>query len=363
LLKRIKLNKKKALLPFICCALLMTLSCGKRKPPLPPIERVNQRVEIGGFQQGDKVTLNWTMPARNAPDGSILNIARADIYRLAEPLVEPLTLSEEEFASNSTLIASLPIADSDFKKKRLTFIDTLEFTEQAARLRYAIRFVNESGQKASFSNYFLIEPTNRIANNPKNLSVELTEESIILRWEKPLANVDNSQPANILGYNVYRAGEPTESTLLNSGVVTDSMFSDKFFDFGKNYKYFVRTVSLGNNSEPVESSNSNSVEILPEDIFAPSPPSAVTIAAAPNNLSIFFAVNPERDVAGYRIYRTTDLNQPKSEWKLLNSQLVLTNTFQDIKVESGKTYYYYLTAVDKAGNISEPSEVFSETTP
>ncbi len=363
MLKRIKLNKKKALLPFICCALLMTLSCGKRKPPLPPIERVNQRVEIGGFQQGDKVTLNWTMPARNAPDGSILNIARADIYRLAEPLVEPLTLSEEEFASNSTLIASLPIADSDFKKKRLTFIDTLEFTEQAARLRYAIRFVNESGQKASFSNYFLIEPTNRIANNPKNLSVELTEESIILRWEKPLANVDNSQPANILGYNVYRAGESTESTLLNSGVVTDSKFSDKFFDFGKNYKYFVRTVSLGNNSEPVESSNSNSVEILPEDIFAPSPPSAVTIAAAPNNLSIFFAVNPERDVAGYRIYRTTDLNQPKSEWKLLNSQLVLTNTFQDIKVESGKTYYYYLTAVDKAGNISEPSEVFSETTP
>ncbi len=102
---------------------------------------------------------------------------------------------------------------------------------------------------------------------------------------------------------------------------------------------------------------------MPKDIFAPSPPSAVTIAAAPNNLSIFFALNLERDVAGYRIYRTTDLNQPKSEWQLLNSQLVLTNTFQDIKVESGKTYYYYLTAVDKAGNISEPSEVFSETTP
>ncbi len=60
----------------------MTLSCGKRKPPLPPIERVNQRVEIGGFQQGDKVTLNWTMPARNAPDGSILNRRTINLFHI-----------------------------------------------------------------------------------------------------------------------------------------------------------------------------------------------------------------------------------------------------------------------------------------
>jgi hypothetical protein len=359
----LKSNKEKVLLAFTCCALLMTLSCGKRKPPLPPIERFNQRIEISGYQRGDKVTLIWTMPARNAPGDSILNIARTDIYRLTERLNEPLTLSEEEFASSSTLIASLPITDSDFAKKKLIFIDTLEFTGQAARLRYALRFVNESGQKASFSNYFLIEPTNRVADNPKNLAVEFAEESVILRWEKPLANVDNSPPVNILGYNVYRAVESTESTLLNTSVVTDNEFSDKFFDFGVRYKYFVRTVSLGNNSEPIESSDSNTVEILPKDIFAPSPPSAVTIAAAPNNLSIFFAVNPEKDVAGYRIYRSTNLNLPKSEWQLLNLQLNVTNTFQDTNVESGKIYHYYLTAVDNAGNISKPSEVFSETAP
>ena len=41
----------------------------------------------------------------------------------------------------------------------------------------------------------------------------------------------------------------------------------------------------------------------------------------------------------------------------------LANTFQDTRVESGKTYYYYLTAVDKAGNVSGTSEVVSETVP
>jgi len=32
-------------------------------------------------------------------------------------------------------------------------------------------------------------------------------------------------------------------------------------------------------------------------------------------------------------------------------------------VESGKRYYYYLTAVDHAGNVSARSEVVSETVP
>lgn len=363
MLKRFKLPQKKAHIAFVCLTLLTTLSCGKRKPPLPPFERVSQRVEVAGLQRGEKVTLRWMLPARNASDKSVLTISRVDIYRLAEPLSEPLTLTEEEFASRSTLIATLPITESDFAKRQFTFTDTLEFTVQAARLRYAVRLVNDAGQKASFSNYFLIEPTSRVADNPKNLSVKLTEKSVLLRWEKPIANVDNSQPANILGYNIYRAKESGESSLLNSTVVNDVEYSDIFFDFGITYRYFVRVVSLGAGSEPIESSDSNVVEILPRDIFAPSPPSAVTIAAAPNNLSIFFAVNPESDISGYRIFRSTNSAQPKSKWQLLNSELLLTNTFQDTKVESGKTYFYYLTAVDKAGNISQPSEVFSEIAP
>ncbi|MEJ7860053.1 MAG: fibronectin type III domain-containing protein [Pyrinomonadaceae bacterium] len=363
MLKRIKLNKNKAHIVIICFAVFINLNCGKRKPPLPPFERVNQRVEIEGIQKGDKITLTWTMPPRNATGGSVLKIARADIYRLTEPLNEPLTLSEEEFAASNTLIGSLPISENDFAKKRLSYVDTLDFTGQPARLRYAVRFVNESGQKASFSNYFLIEPTSKVAANPKNLSARLTEEALILRWGKPSANVDDSLPVNILGYNVYRAEEANEYALLNSTIVNDSEFLDKLFEFDINYKYFVRAVSLGSNSEPIESSNSNVIEILPRDNFAPSPPSAITIAAAPNNLSIFFAVNPEKDIAGYKIYRSINSSLPKSQWQLLTPKVIQTNTFQDRQIESGKTYYYYLTAVDKAGNISESSEVFSETSP
>lgn len=345
-------------------SLLMMFSfltgCGKRKPPLPPIEKVKQRVEISGFQRGNQVRLEWTMPARNAPDGSILNISRADVYRLAEPLNSTQSLTEEEFASRSTLIATVPIAETDFQRKTLTYFDTLDFAGQNIRLRYAVRFVNASGSKAAFSNFLLIEPAPKIAKSPMVLPIKTTQDALIVIWKSPETNIDGSKPVNILGFNIYRAAEKEiTAKLLNQTPLNANEFRDESFDFGKNYKYFVRTVSLGTNAEPVESLESNLVEITPKDTFAPNPPEGITLAASPNTISIFFASNIERDIAGYKIYRSTD----KVNWMLLNDKILETNTFQDSKVESGKIYFYYLIAVDKFGNESAKSEIISETVP
>jgi TolB protein len=68
-------------------------------------------------------------------------------------------------------------------------------------------------------------------------------------------------------------------------------------------------------------------------------------------------------VAGYNVYRSIDPNAPKDRWTKLNRTLLERTTFQDDAVESGTKYFYYLTAVDTAGNTSQPSEVVSETVP
>jgi len=304
------------------------------------------------------------MPASNAKKGSVLNISRADIYRLAEPADAPLQLSEEEFANRSTLIAAMPVSDADFGLKTLTYRDTLEFAGQAARLRYAIRFVNASGQKAAFSNSLLIEPTSKVAANPTSLAATPSQDAIRLAWTAPAANLDGTSPPSIMGYNVYRSPSDKEpAKQLNKTPVTTNVFDDEFFEFGKDYYYFVRAVSLGTQAEPIESAESNVLKFNATDVFAPSAPGAITLAAAPGTISIFFAVNPEKDVAGYKIYRSTDTNLPKADWTPLTPELIKTNTYQDMRAESGKTYYYYLTATDKYGNVSQPSEVVSETVP
>src|SRR3982750_1256551 len=130
--KPVKHLQFKARLACLTITFLMIApaGCGKRKPPLPPVERVLQRVEVSGFQRGDRVILSWKMPAHNAPPNSVLNISRADIYRLAEPLASPLGLSEEEFASRSVLIAAVKVESTDFGLKTMSFTDKLEFAGQ-----------------------------------------------------------------------------------------------------------------------------------------------------------------------------------------------------------------------------------------
>ena len=353
------------------CLIVVVLSvgaCGKRRIPLPPVERVQQRTELlSGAQQGNEVILSWPAPSRNAPDSSVQSIRRIDVYRLAEKPGAPRGLTEDDFAARATLIGSVTYDQIRNAGEHLTYHDPLELDGEPTRLRYAIRYVNASGQRAAFSNFLLIEPAARIAQAPKLINYEVKEDAITLTWEPPAANIDNSTPVNLLGFNVYRLDQSQSvpgPTPINSAVVSGTSYADKSFKFGSDYRYLVRAVSLGTGGLQVESLNSNVLTVSPRDTFPPSAPSTPSVApAASGRLSIFFAANPETDIAGYNIFRSTDPNLPKENWLKLNPALLTRTSFQDDKVESGKKYYYFIKAVDTAGNVSEPSEVVSETAP
>ncbi len=346
---------------------LICLGCGKRRPPQPPTERIPQRAEISGYQFGNQIKLQWTLAPRNASDQSILSIRRADVYRLAEAITSPLSLTEEDFASRSTLIGSVQIpAISPAQTRLVNYTDKLDFAGQTVRLRYAVRYINANGQPAAFSNFLLITPISRVANPPRLVDLQSTETAVKLNWEIPTANADGSTPPNIIGYNVYRSSDgssPAMPKLLNQSPVTDKNFADESFKFGEKYMYFVRTVSFGEEAVPVESFDSNSLSVLPKDIFPPKPPEGLTIAAAPNRLSLFFVANAEKDLAGYNVFRSTDPDLPKEQWAKLTKEVISATTFQDENTESGRKYFYFVTAIDQNGNSSSPSEIVSEVAP
>src|SRR5688572_3607676 len=145
-------------------------------------------------------------------------------------------------------------------------------------------------------------------------------------------------------YRVTASQDEHGQIPINQALITTPEYQDRNFKFGEKYTYLVRSVSLGTLAQPVESLNSNSVEASPVDTFPPSAPTGVSIAAAPGRLAIFFAANPEPDIAGYLIYRSTDLNAPKP-WTLLTPALLTRTTFTDENVDPGKTYHYYVIAV------------------
>lgn len=279
------------------------------------------------------------------------------------PATDNNPIDEEEFASESTLISSVKISKEDLGKD-LVFTDRLSLIGQPVTLHYAVRLVNNSGQKAPFSNFVTVRPAAKVALAPESVVAEATQDAVSVSWRKPGANIDGSQPANVLGFNIYRSESDAKAfRLVSRTPVTDDVFQDADFEFGKEYSYYVRTVSLGADGNPVESDDSERVTLTPKDVFAPSAPEAVTIAASPRTISIFFSSNPEKDVVGYRVYRSTDAAVPEVEWTLVTKKLLETTTFQDDAVESGKTYYYFIVAVDRFGNSSPHSVVVNETVP
>jgi fibronectin type 3 domain-containing protein len=349
------------------CAMTVAPTCGKRSPPLPPVERVPQRTqELSGVQRGNEITLVWPAPLRNAGEGSVQSIRRVDVYRVAERRGAPLALTEDQFESKATLIGSVPWEEIKKGGATLSYTDKLELAGQPARLRYAIRYVNSSGQRAAFSNFFLVEPASVVAAPPTIIKKEISETANTIVWVAPTKNIDDSTPVNLLGYNVYRITQSqpeAEPKPLNQEPITGTTYQDKKFKFGESYTYFVRSVSLGSEGKPVESLNSNSIPLSQNDIYPPAAPNLTTPNAAPGRIALFWTANSEPDVAGYYLYRSSDPSLPKDKWSKLTPQLYNKTTFTDENVESGKTYYYYVVAVDNTGNTSPESEVVSETVP
>jgi len=344
----------------------MAPTCGKRRPPLPPVERIPQRTEgLTGAQRGNQVVLTWPAPRRNAAAGSVQSIRRVDVYRVAEKPNAPLPMTEDEFAARSILIGSVSYDEIKKAGENLTYTDTLELAGVPARLRYAVRYVNAAGQSAAFSNFFLMEPAAKVADPPVIIKTgnEYSETANTITWEPPKANTDGSTPVNLLGYNVYRSSGSQTPALLNPAPITATRYQDRTFKFGNQYVYTVRSVSLGSEGKPIESLDSNQLPLAPIDTYPPAAPERISIGPAPGRLSIFWVANSEPDLAGYLLFRSTDPNLPKEKWTKLTPTLTTKTTFTDENVESGKTYYYYVVAVDKSGNMSPQSEVGSDVAP
>ncbi|KAF0243086.1 MAG: fibronectin type III domain-containing protein, partial [bacterium] len=264
-----------------------------------------------------------------------------------------------KFLEEARVIGIIPSKDiSDAEANTLYFTDTLPASGiTTLRYRYAIRYTNLSGASLPLSNYALLEPTTAIAKAPESINTELTQEAIKLTWSSPIANLDETQPARIIGYNIYRRSKDGgfSDQPINNNLITSTNFDDRQFKFGNNYFYIVRSVSSGKDTT-IESPDSAEVSIKAKDTFAPFSPSDVTGAAAAAIASLFWPANTEKDLRGYIVYRADKKDAPRSEWTKLTPTAITTTTFRDERAQVGKTYVYFITAIDIASNESNPSE-------
>ena len=181
------------------------------------------------------------------------------------------------------------------------------------------------------------------AKPPRDLESFIYEDKIVLNWSAPTQNIDGSRPPHISGY------------LINSKhFVHGTEFIDLDFDFGKERSYRVQTVTQKKPS--VLSKMSDPLQITPEDSFSPAAPQNVVSLSQEGTARILWDANRELDLSGYFVYKGTGPDRLQK-----SSPLITISNYQDRKVEPGSTYYYRISAIDRAGNESPPSEIVDVT--
>jgi hypothetical protein len=341
------------------CVLLF--GCGKVGDPLPPAPRLPLRTrDLSATQRGSSIILRWPNPNGETLESLGFRLLRIDVYRVVKPLTAPDPLSEDEFAEQAALIGSV---DEQQIRSTATSADLIfrdgPISQFNRRYRYAVRYISTRGQSAALSNIVPIIPSAHVAVAPNNLQVrDQAQDVVLVSWDAPETNVDGSAPPAVIGYNVYRRPrhQPQFGLPINGATpVTVLHVADRQFDYGTEYVYIVRALSRSAAGDIIESADSEPVNHTPKDVFPPAAPENLTAGSANAVINLFWTANSEPDLAGYNIYRAERADAPESEWIKLNSELHTLTTYRDETTLRGKTYFYKVTAVDRAGNVSPPS--------
>jgi fibronectin type 3 domain-containing protein len=113
---------------------------------------------------------------------------------------------------------------------------------------------------------------------------------------------------------------------------------------GHQYTYRVTALDAAGHESPA----SNSVSVTTDDVTKPTPPTSVTASASGGNVQVSWSGATDNvGVTAYKVYRN-DLTQPLAT-------VTSGTTYTDTTVHSGTSYTYRVTALDAAGNESDPS--------
>jgi predicted phage tail protein len=154
-------------------------------------------------------------------------------------------------------------------------------------------------------------------------------------------------------------------TLLGQTAATQ--FQDRKFEFARTYVYSVRSVAqYGSDTVESEQPASSMATVTARDVFPPAAPTGLEVALIPATpgmpayVELSWAISQDADLAGYHVYRSEDEGSPGER---IGTETLLSPAFRDMSVQSGKRYFYRVSALDRAGNESPKSSATAVDVP
>lgn len=364
----IRLSLRRCLLGVLCVAVALILQgCAKVAAPEPPLVKVpSPSTDLTAQEHSDGIVLTVSMPTLNtdgSPVSTLKEIKEIEVFRITEAHRGPsLPLPQEEFLWRAERMVAVSDDFSRFLRGLvLVFTDELPAANRAAAyrksFRYAVRFINAKNQTAGLGNQVAIAPV-PLPLPPADLSSEAGQDFVRIRWSEPVTNDDDSRPARIAGYKIYRSEDPESPSPapLNDSLSIKPEYEDRAFQFDKTYYYVVSVVASAGNPY-AESRGSAPLTVSTVDKFPPGAPNDLH-AVLDRGIVILLWTAPEApDIAGYRVYRA---GGTEGAPRLLGQESVAALSLRDEAVQPGTQYRYSVRAVDTHGNEGPPAEASIE---
>ncbi|MGB2908797.1 MAG: fibronectin type III domain-containing protein [Candidatus Aminicenantaceae bacterium] len=368
-------------------------SCGKKGPIMPPLQKIPKAVEgVSLAQIGLEFRLRWRIPT-NYVDGSPMESLSAleiwifeedkpgdtgekegeesvkeeikkedvkeEINKAGAPPAAPFVpAGPERMSSEARLLEEIlpdhfPEYQKDPEGSPLEFFYVFRFDKAQIGTKhfgFSFKVRDARGRFSDFSSWVKAEPRN-VSVPPRGLKAELSRNKVTLTWRVPAKHLDDSEPAVVGGYNVYRTVGEAEPGKLNMIRVTEPKYEDRTVQYGGTYRYLVRAVT-GEAAPFAESGDSKPIEVAVKDTFAPSAPKGLIAIAGEDFISLSWDRSRERDLSSYRVWRRP---AESDEYTLLTPEGILDSNFTDTSARKKVRYEYAVTALDQEGNESTRS--------
>jgi hypothetical protein len=387
-------------------------ACGKKGPPLPPLLKIPVAPgELMAQRRAGTVDLQFIVPAANTDGTRPANVERVDVYGITGPP----TVTDDQILKLGTKVASVTVkaprdpdatVDPDepdeeveppegkgldqgvvarvteqLSEQALTPVD-LPSNAKASRTGVKERVrterpllppqlspsrtyvgvgISTRGRKGPVSKRVAV-PLVPPPLPPQEPTVTYDESTITVAWGTAAGSADDAasspvlpsrplgQPRAPLEYNVYEG-----ATKLTKTPLAEPAFTDARVTWGEKRCYAVRTVEKVNETL-IESAATPEVCVTLVDTFPPAAPKSLKTVASVGAITLIWEPNAEKDLAGYIVLRGAS----ESDLQPITQAPIAATSFKD-ELAPGTRHVYAVRAVDKAGNLSAPSNNAEDT--